>query len=181
MQVEAIEQRARHARLIVGGAARRPGAGQRRIAEMTAPARVHRGDHLHPRREGDMHVGPDNGHSTGFQRLAQRIQHGALEFRQFVEEQDTKVSQADLSGTDLETAANQGGHGSAMVRSSKRPPPPQSPAFELSGNAGDHRDFEGLGGFERRQDAGQAGREKRLSGAGRPAHQQIMSSGRGDL
>jgi hypothetical protein len=57
VQVDAVEQRPRHLGLIIGGAARRAAAGQRRIAEMAAAARVHRRDQLDPRREGDVGVG----------------------------------------------------------------------------------------------------------------------------
>ena len=85
MQVDAVEQRPRDLGLIVGGAARRPRAGQRRIAEMPAPARVHRGDELDPRREGHMRIGAGNADHPRLERLAQRIEHGALEFGKLVE------------------------------------------------------------------------------------------------
>ena len=84
-------------RLIVGGAARRPAAGQRRIAEMAAAARVHRRDQLDPRREGDMGVGAGDADVAGLERLAKRIEHRALEFGQLVEEQDAEVRKADLA------------------------------------------------------------------------------------
>ena len=71
MQVDAVEQRARHLGLIIGGAARRPAAGQRRIAEMSAAARVHRRDQLDPRREGYMAVGAGDADAAGFERLTQ--------------------------------------------------------------------------------------------------------------
>ena len=52
---------------------------------MAAAARVHRGDQLDARGECDMRIGPRHIDLAGFERLAQRIEHGALEFREFVE------------------------------------------------------------------------------------------------
>ena len=75
MKVDPVEQRARHLGLIIGGAARRPAARQRGIAEMAAAARVHRRDQLDPRREGDMRVGAGDADAAGLERLAQRIEH----------------------------------------------------------------------------------------------------------
>ena len=51
MKVDAVEQRTGHARLVIGGAARRAAARERGIAEMAAAARVHRRDQLDARRE----------------------------------------------------------------------------------------------------------------------------------
>ena len=67
--------------LVVGGAARRAAAGERGIAEMAAAARVHRRDELDARREGDMGVGAGDVDFAGLERLAQRIEHRALELR----------------------------------------------------------------------------------------------------
>src|SRR3546814_8620688 len=57
MQVDAVEQRAGEARLIVDGAARRTAAAHHRIVEMAAAAGVHRRDELHPGRIGHVTVG----------------------------------------------------------------------------------------------------------------------------
>ena len=97
MEVDAVEQRPGDLGLIVGGAARRAAAGERRIAEMAAAARVHRRDQLHPRRKGDVGVGAGDVDLAGLERLAQRIEHRALEFGQFVEEQHAEMGEADLA------------------------------------------------------------------------------------
>ena len=82
MKIDAVEQRARDPRLIIGGAARRPAARERGIAEMAAAARVHRRDQLHARRKGHVGVGARDADRAGLERLPERIEHRALEFGQ---------------------------------------------------------------------------------------------------
>ena len=53
---------------------------------MAAPARIHRRNELHTRREGDVRIRSRNADIAGLKRLPKRIQNAALEFRQFVEE-----------------------------------------------------------------------------------------------
>ena len=148
---------------------------------MAAPARVHRRHELHTRREGDVRIGPRNADIAGLERLPKRIQNTALEFWQLVEEEDSEVSETDLARPDAEPAADKGGHGCTVMRRSERTSAHHLAAFELSSDRRDHRDFERLGRLKRRQDPGQAGREKRLPCAWRSAHQQIVSASRSDL
>ena len=68
-----------------------------------------------------------------------------------------------------------------MVRRAERPAVGQRSAGELAGDRGDHRHVEQLARIERRQDRGQALRQHRLAGAGRPDHQQIVAAGRRHL
>src|SRR6185437_6979621 len=49
------------------------------------------------RRVGHMRVDPRDGGARGFQRLAQRLQRGALELRQLVEEENAEMREADLA------------------------------------------------------------------------------------
>ena len=71
---------------------------------------------------------------AGLQRLAQRIEHRALEFGQLVEEQHAKMRQADFARPDLEPAADQRRHrapngaGSETAGGGARRPPSNSPA-----------------------------------------------------
>ena len=44
-----------------------------------------------------MRIGAGHADAAGFERLTQRIEHGALEFRKLVEEQDAEVGEADLA------------------------------------------------------------------------------------
>ena len=116
MQVDAVEQRPRHLGLIIRRAFGRARAGERRVAEMPAAARVHRRDQLDARREGDVRVGARDADRPGLERLAQRIEHRALEFGQFVEEQHAEMRQADLARPHAQPAADQRRHRRRMMR-----------------------------------------------------------------
>lgn len=119
MEVDPIKQGPRDLGLVIRRTARRPTAAERGIAEMTTPARVHRRNELHPRREGNVRIGAGHSHFTGFQRLAQRIEHDTLEFGQFIEEQDAEMCQADLSRSDFQPAACQRRHRSRVMGSGR--------------------------------------------------------------
>jgi hypothetical protein len=56
---------------------------------MAAAAGIHRRHQLEACGIGDMRIGTRHGHAAHFQRLAQRLERGSAEFRQFVEEQHT--------------------------------------------------------------------------------------------
>ena len=105
---------------------------------MAAAARVHRRDQLDPRREGHVGVGAGDADAPGLERLAERIEHRALKFRQLIEEQHAKMREADLAGADAQAAADQRRHRGAVMRRAKRPacglilPPPSSPATEAT-------------------------------------------------
>ena len=142
MEVDAVEQRSRHPRLIIGGAARRPAAGQRRIAQMAAAARVHRRDQLDPRREGDMGVGAGDADAAGLERLAQRIEHRPLEFGQLVEEQHAQMREADLARAHPQPAADQRRHRRRVMRRAERAAAADLAAAQLARDRGDHRHFE---------------------------------------
>ena len=118
---------------------------------------------------------------AGLEGLPKRIQNSALEFGQLVEEEDAEVGEADLARAHAKAATDQSGHRGAMVRRSERTSAHHLAALELSSHRRDHRDFERLGRLKRRQDPGQAGREKRLPCARRSAHQQIVPARGRDL
>jgi hypothetical protein len=165
MEVDAVEQRPRDLGLIIGGAARRARAGERRIAEMAAAARVHRRDQLDPRRkvtwvgagDADLPV------SSGWRSESST----ALEFGKLVEEQHAEMGEADLARPDLEAAADQRRHRGAVMRRAERArrgsaPPSSSPATEAIIDTSSARTASAAAG------SGQAGGEQRLAGAGRP-------------
>ena len=138
MEVDPVEQGAGHSRLIVGGAARGAGAGLPRIAQVTAAARVHRGDQLDAGRKGQVRIGPRHGDRAGLERLAQAVEHRALEFGQLVEEQHAQMGEADLPRPDLEAAANQRGHRRTVVGRAERAAALDLPAVHLARDRGDH-------------------------------------------
>ena len=57
-----------------------------------------------------MAVGARHADASGFERLAQRIEHRALEFRKLVEKQHAEVREADLAGPNTQTATDQRRH-----------------------------------------------------------------------
>jgi len=75
VQVDAVEQRARDARLVILPAAGRPAATARRLAQITAAAGIHRRHKLETRRIFHMGVGARHHRLAGFDRLAQRVQY----------------------------------------------------------------------------------------------------------
>jgi len=81
VQVDPVEHRAGDLALVVRCAARRAAAGERRIAKMAAAARVHRRDQLDVGRKADMRIGTGDIDLARLERLAQRIEYRALEFR----------------------------------------------------------------------------------------------------
>src|SRR5437763_13111483 len=91
MQIDAVEERPGNARLVFLGAARRTTAGTAGLGEIAAAARVHRRDELHARREGDMAVGARDADATGFERLAQRLEGGTVELRNYVADSPSQV------------------------------------------------------------------------------------------
>ena len=128
-----------------------------------------------------MRVGAGDADAAGLQRLAQRFERGAVELRQLVEEQHALMRQADLAGPRAQAAADQRRQRGRMMRVAERPLAQQPAAAQPAGDRMDHADFERLGRFERRQDAGQPRRQHRLAGAGRADHQQIVPAGGGDF
>ena len=122
-------------------------------------------------------IGAHDRDLAGLQRLAQRIEHLRLEFRQLVEKQHAVMGERDFARPRMQAAADQGRHAGGMMRRPERPPVGQCAAFDHAGDRLHHGDFEKLGRRQRRQDRGQPRRQHRLAGAGRPDHEQIMAAG----
>ena len=99
MQVDAVEQRAGNARLMVSGAARiKPAAaGVAGLSGAPATARVHRRHQHEARRISDAMIGAGDRHLAGFQRLAQRVERLRLEFGKLVEEENAVMRQRNLA------------------------------------------------------------------------------------
>ena len=148
---------------------------------MAAAAWVHGRDQLEPRRIGDVRLGARDGDPAGLQRLAQRLEDRAAEFRQLVEEQHAQMRERDLAGPRLAAAADHRRGRGRVVRAAERPPARQPAAVQPAADAGDHADLEHLGRIERGQHADQPGRQHRLAGARRPHQHQVVGAGRRDL
>ena len=66
---------------------------------MAAGAGIHGADQLEAGGEIHLSGGPADGDVAGLQRLAQGVEHLALELRQLVEKQHSVVGQRDLAGS----------------------------------------------------------------------------------
>jgi hypothetical protein len=106
MQVDAVEQRAGNPRLIILPAFWRPAAAKRDIRQIAAFAGIHRRDQLDLGGIGDMGVGPRHHRPPALQRLAQRLQRAAREFRNYV---------ADAPSSRFATSCNKNRDNLAMI------------------------------------------------------------------
>ena len=117
-KINAVHQRSRDARLIIAGAAvdKSALAGIAGLIGMAAAAGVHRRDQHEARRIGDAMVGARYRDLAVLERLAQRIQHPRIEFRQLIQKQHALMRQLDFAGPGAQAAARQCGHAGGMVR-----------------------------------------------------------------
>ena len=116
MQVDAVEQRARDARLVAGyGVVVAAAVATRRAAE-AAGTGIGGGDELEVRWEDTAPSRASDGDAPVFQHLSQRLERTALELGQFVEEEYAPVRQRDLAGTRGLTAAQQPRRARCVVR-----------------------------------------------------------------
>jgi len=77
-----------------------------RIVSMTAATGVHRRDQLEPGRISIMTIGAGYDGTSGFQRLAERLQHAAWKFWQFIQKQHAIVGQGYFSRLRTHAAAD---------------------------------------------------------------------------
>ena len=120
-----------------------------------------------------MGIGAGHRHLPAFERLAQRIEHNALEFGQLVQKQHAKVGHRDFARAHFQASAGQRRHAGRMVGRSERTGAADSSAFQRSRDRGDHADFQRLAGGQFGQDAGQAARQQALARARWADHQQV--------
>jgi hypothetical protein len=119
--------------------------------------------------------------APGFQRLAQRLQRAALEFRQLVEEEHAAMGEADLARPAARATADQRRDARGMMGVAERARGDEAAAMQEPRERMDHRDLQRLGGRERRQQPRQAAREHRLAGARRADEKQVVAACRRDL
>ena len=164
VQVDAVEQRPGDPRQVALDQRRRAGALVQRIAEKAALAGIHGRRQHEARRKGQRHRRPADRDLAVLERLAQHVEHVALEFGQLVQKQDAVVRQADFAGTRQRAAADQPRIGNGVVRRAERPGADQS--VLLREQARDGVDLGGLDRFveaHRRQDRRQPPRQHGLA------------------
>ena len=177
-EVDAVEQRAAQAPRVAGEVAFAAATAPR--GRVPARTRVRGGDEQEARREDRRALAAHDGHAAVLQRLAQRLERGARELGQLVEEEHAVMGEARLAGYRDRAAADQAGGGDQVMRRAERALGHQPAAATLSGHAVDARHLDRLRPRQRRQDRGQAAREHRLAHAGRPREQQVVRAGGGD-
>jgi hypothetical protein len=113
------------------------------------------------------------------QRLSQRIQYGAVIFGRLIKEEDAAVCTGCCTGArDSGTAADDGSSGGRMMRVLKWRTPQQ--LGQMSGciaQGMNRRDLHGVVVRQVRQQTGQALRQHRLAGPGRPDKHYVVPAG----
>ncbi|KAF5031758.1 hypothetical protein DSECCO2_624440 [anaerobic digester metagenome] len=181
LEIDAVEQRPGQARAVAPHVAVGADAGMAFVAQVAAGTGVHRRDQHHVRGIGKRHRGPGDGHLAVLQGLAQHLQHGLLEFRQFVQEKHPAVGHGHLARARIGAAADEAGVGNGVVRAAEGALREQARAVQAAGHRIDGRDLEGLLEGQRRQHRGDALGEHGLAGTRRADEKQVVRAGRRDL
>ena len=181
-QIEAVKQRSRDPTPVPGAGDGAAGAGTL-VDALPAWAGVHGGNQEERRGKGHGAAGAAHPDDPLLERLAQRLQSGHGELTEFVEEQDAVGGQAHLARAQRPAApAHQGDDGSLVVRHAEGRALQELAVGEgTAGRRVDASHCEGLGGRERREQAFQALGQHRLARSGRPDHQEVMATRRGNL
>jgi hypothetical protein len=152
------------------------------VQSRLARPRIRRSDELEDRGEADGSAGPRDANAAVLERLAQRVEHVAIELRQLVEEEDPTMGEAHFAGREARAAADHGGVGKGVVRSAKRARPPQPLAgSEQPGDASHDRDLERLRVVERRQEAGHGPGQEGLARSRWTDQQEVVAARQGHL
>ena len=143
-------------------------------AQIAARAGIHGTDQHEVRWIGGLCVDARDGHKAVLQRLAQRFQHIAVVFGQFIQKQNAVVRLGYFARRCICAAAHQRYIAGGVVRRTERTLGEQ-PCFGQRARHGmNARGFQRF--FERhiRQNRGHAPRHQRLAGAGRADHQNVV-------
>ena len=182
MDVDAIEERTGDAVAVALDLDTGAAALALRVAVKSARAGIHRGDENKFGRKCHGSSRTGYGHLAILDWLAHDLERGAFEFRQFIEEEDAVVGNADLArrwvcgSTEESDIADgvvrraEGAFGNEGVR-----------LVEQTTNAMDLGGFDRLIQSHRRNDRGNPLSQHALAGAGRADQQEIMSTGHGNL
>jgi len=171
VDIDAVEQRSGDTFLVLGDAGGGTGAGFAGIPIIPAGAGIHGGDQQKTRGIGGRRRRPRDRHEAAFEGLAERFQGILAEFRQFVQEEDPVVGEADLPRPRDMAAADQAGVGDGMMG---RPEGALSdhniPPAQETGDGIYLGRFDGLGEGQGRQDGRQAPGQHRLPAPRRAEH-----------
>ena len=118
-EIDAVEQRAAQAPGVARQVAFAAAAAPR--GRVPARTRVGGGHEQEARREDRRALAAHDGHAAVLQRLAQRLERGARELGQLVEEEDAVMGEARLSRHRDRAAADQAGGGDQVMRRAEGP------------------------------------------------------------
>lgn len=145
VEVDPIQQRAGHSRAVSSNHAWITAASIRTVAEEAARTGVHRGHQSDLSREPQGHSGTGDHDLTVFEGLPKRVQDVSAVLRELVQEKDTVVSEAYLSGPRDPAAAHQTRIRDGVVRGSEGSGPDEGLSRrEHPGRRVDPRDLDGL-------------------------------------
>src|SRR5438477_12002965 len=123
MQIDPVEQRPGDPAAIPQYLVRRAATTPRVMPQISALARIHRGDELEARREIRLVRRTRDRDAARFERLAQHLEHRAVELRQLVEEEDAMVRERDLPRPRRRAAADERHGGGRVMRRAERTQP----------------------------------------------------------
>jgi hypothetical protein len=133
VEVDAIEERTGNPAAIPFDEVRRAPTGVTGIPEVTTRTGIHGGHESETRGESKARPRADDGYLAVFEGLAKRFESVPAKFRQFVEKEDSVVSQADLAGTRYGATTDQGGRRNRGMRAAEGPAVNQPPRALLGG------------------------------------------------
>ena len=180
MQVDAVQQRAAELGLVAVHLVGRAAAGALRGAQKPAGAGVHGRNHLKTRRKLCTLRGAGDGDVAGLQRLAQGLQRGPREFRQFIQKENALVGQRNFARARGRAAAHQRHRAGRVVRLAGRPLAPGLGA-KAPGQAGDGGALQCFFHRHRRQQPRKTLGQHRFSRARWPCHQYAVAARSGNL
>ena len=108
-----------------------------------------------------MRVGAGDHSLTGLDGLAQTVEHGAREFRQFIQEQNAQMREADFAGLHFQSATHQRRHRGGVVRVAEGTRTADRAAFQRAGQRLDKRYLQRALGAFLALDVAQVGRTAR--------------------
>src|ERR1019366_3612844 len=147
-----------------------------------AGAGIHRGREHKARGKSQRHGGACDANGAIFERLAHDIENIARKFREFIEEENSVMSERNLAGAGNCSAADETRVGNRVMGSAEWAEADQSGVcIEHSSNTVNLGSFESLLKSEGWQDGWHALGEHRLAGARRADHQDVVTSGAGNF
>jgi len=181
-EVEAVEKRARHLFPVGGEPLRRAATLDTRIPPRPTRAQIHRSYEHKAGGKDDPTGDAGHGDCAVLERLAQGFDRGPNELSQLVEQEHAVMREARLAGPRPDSTAYDRRRGGGVMRGAERrfvhDPAPRS---QEAGHGVDPRHLERFLPGQRREDAGQATREHRLTRAGRACEEEVVATRRGNL